>query len=70
MTIEEAEAHIGDGVVYAPAYGEREDGVITSVTRTHVFVMYAGDLHSKATSPGDLFLLAAALAPTNGDTTP
>ena len=59
MTIDQCRAHIGDGVVYDPGHGEREDGVITSVSATHAFVRYSGDQHSKATDPADLTLLAA-----------
>lgn len=34
-----------------------EDGVITSVNDTYVFVQYVGDRHSKATRPEDLEFL-------------
>lgn len=61
MTLTEAAAHIGSGVVYIPEHGAREDGVITSVTSRWVFVRYAGDAGSKATNPGDLTLLAAGV---------
>lgn len=37
----------------------KEDGMITSVNDTYVFVRYAGDQHSKATSPEDLELLCS-----------
>lgn len=57
MTVDEARRHIGHGVVYCNAYGEREDGVITSVGETLVFVRYVGDQSSKATNPRDLTLL-------------
>lgn len=59
MTLNEARNHIGDGVVYAPSHGRREDGVITGVSDRYAFVRYAGDGHSKATDPADLTLLAA-----------
>ena len=58
MTLDEARGHIGDGVVYTPSHGDREDGVITSVSDSMVFVLYAGDRYSKATNPADLELLA------------
>lgn len=48
---------VGAGVVYtSPAGGE--DGVITSVNDTYVFVRYRGDFGSKATRPEDLRPLA------------
>ena len=59
MTIEEAHAHIGDGVVYAPAHGEREEGTITSVNDRFVFVRYGSRRTSAATDPAALFLLAS-----------
>ena len=52
MTLEEAREHVGSGVVY-----RGEDGTITSVNDSFVFVRYGSDQHSKATSPGDLQLL-------------
>lgn len=58
MTIDEAKRNIGAGVVYSPEHGQREDGVITSVSDRLVFVRYRGDSGSKATHPGDLKLLA------------
>ena len=61
MTIEEARAHIGDGVVYTPAHGEPEDGVITSVNDRFVFVRYGSRQTSAATEPDALFLLAGIL---------
>jgi len=54
VTLDEARALVGCGVVYTPGHGPREDGVITSVGDRLVFVRYAGDAASKATSPGDL----------------
>jgi hypothetical protein len=60
MTIEEARAAVGSGVVYTPAHGPREDGVITSVGPGPdglVFVRYASDTGSKGTRPADLTLL-------------
>lgn len=58
MTTDEARRHIGDGVVYQPAHGPAEDGVITSVSDTRAFVLYRGNLAAKATDPADLTLLA------------
>jgi hypothetical protein len=54
VTLDEAREHIGNGVVYDPGYGLKEDGVITSVKDPYVFVRYRGDQHSKATIPADL----------------
>lgn len=46
----------GEGVVYTPQYGPREDGVVTSVGREVVFVRYkATAVNGTATFPGDLF---------------
>ena len=59
MTIDEAREHIGEAVVYTALDPvSQEDGVITSVANTIVFVRYTGDHHSKATYPRDLDLLA------------
>jgi hypothetical protein len=58
MTLDDARAHVGDGVVYRPAHGAREQGVITSVNDAYVFVRYGADQGSKATRPADLQLLA------------
>ena len=51
MAATTADFAVGDGVVYAPAHGVREDGVVTGVDDRYVFVRYAGDEHSKATRP-------------------
>lgn len=58
MTIDEARSHIGDGVVYATGFSPPEDGVITGVSASMVFVRYKDDLHAKGTDPADLTLLA------------
>lgn len=48
----------GEGVVYTPQYGPREDGVVTSVGRAVVFVRYKPmQVNGTATYPGDLFKL-------------
>jgi hypothetical protein len=57
MTLNEARAHIGDGVVYRTAYGRTEDGVITSVSDRFVFVRYEGRWQSESTEPASLSLL-------------
>lgn len=58
MTLEQARAHIGDGVVYDPGFGgPKEDGTITGTSETSVFVRYAGDVGAKGTRPEDLSLL-------------
>lgn len=58
MTLDEARAHIGDGVVYATGFSPPEDGVITGVSASLVFVRYSGQAHAKGTDPADLTLLA------------
>lgn len=59
MTIAEAERHIGAGVIYRPYPGApAEDGEITSVSASYVFVQFTGDRHRKACRPADLELLA------------
>lgn|GEM_PF-3796632 len=46
----------GEGVVYTPQYGPREDGVVTSVGVGVVFVRYkVAQVNGTATYPGDLF---------------
>ena len=59
MTIDEARAHVGDGVLYRPRCGHTEEGVITRVSGTWVFVDY-GQGASQATDPADLELLAGS----------
>ena len=54
ITIEQASANIGRGVIYRRPYCEAEQGTITSVSETTVFVRYLGDMHSKGTYPSDL----------------
>jgi hypothetical protein len=62
MTIAQAREHVGDGVVYEPYPGApREDGHITSVNDTYVFVRYVGDRASKATPPERLALALEAI---------
>lgn len=58
MTLNEARAHIGAGVVYHPGHGAPEDGEIVRVSDLYVFVLFAGDRTPKATPPGALTLLA------------
>jgi hypothetical protein len=58
ITLDEARSRIGDGVVYYSPGHRREDGTVTSVNDTYVFVRYAGDSHSKATHPRDLEFLS------------
>lgn len=52
--IEPTEGDIGRAVVYRPAGGDLEDGIIRSFNDRFVFVQYKGDLHSKATRRNDL----------------
>ena len=58
VTLDEARAHIGAGVVYNPGHGAREDGEIVRVSDHYVFVLFVGDRTPKATPPGALALLA------------
>lgn len=64
MTLDEAAAHIGAGVVYAPYpyRGRKEKGVITSVNSSWVFVRYGADSSEpgrvQATDPAQLTLIA------------
>lgn len=60
MTLDEARANIGAGVVYRPHPGRVEEGVITSVGVRFVFVQYWDDAWSKATAPEQLTLLTLA----------
>jgi hypothetical protein len=66
VTIDEAREHIGDRVVYASGYNPPENGVITGVSRTSVFVRFDGALHAKGTDPADLTLLAGEAATAAG----
>ena len=59
MTLDEACAHIGAGVVYNPGHGRPEDGEIVRVSDLYVFVVFAGDRTPKATPPGALTLILA-----------
>lgn len=58
MTLDEARAQVGAGVVYRPhPDAPAEDGTITSVNDQYVFVLYVGDRAPKATRAEDLTLL-------------
>lgn len=58
MTLAEARARIGAGVVYRPHSGaQAEAGFITRVTDSYVFVHYVGDRAPKATRAEDLEFL-------------
>lgn len=49
------DAHPGDAVIYRPHPGApAEDGNITAVNGTYVFVRFVGDRQSKACRPEDL----------------
>ena len=54
ITIEQARANIGRGVIYRRPYCEAEQGTITGVSETTVFVRYLRDMHPKGTYPSDL----------------
>ena len=65
MTLDEACAHVGHGVVYRPRSEYRpwadppgERGVIASVGHVWVFVAYGTGSTPAATDPADLTLLA------------
>lgn len=59
MTLDEARAQVGAGVVYRPHPGApAEDGEIVRVTARWVFVRYRGDTHPKATAAEQLTLLS------------
>ena len=63
MTIDEARAHIGDGVIFHPRDTIWvEEGTITSVNDRWVFVRYGRSRTSAATDPADLTLLAGEVA--------
>lgn len=59
MTLDEARAHINETVVYESGAGT-EEGVITYVGPTWVFVRFGADQHSKACYPATLRLMAVA----------
>lgn len=56
MTLDQARAEIGRGVVYHSSHDTHEHGRIRSVGDRFVFVVYDGDHHAKATDPGMLTL--------------
>lgn len=61
MTLEQARQNIGGGVVYRPfPSAPAEDGTITRVSDSYVFVWYVGDRTPKATRAEDLTLLGDA----------
>lgn len=60
MTLDEVRDNVGSGVIFTPAHGDREDGVITGASSRFAFVRYRGDQHAKATDPANLILLAGS----------
>lgn len=61
MTLDEARQNIGADVVFrGGASTEDENGVITSVNDTYVFVRYSDGWSSQATRPEDLTLVGGA----------
>lgn len=59
MTLEEARANIGAGVVYQPyPMAHSEEGTIVRVTDRFAFVRYSGEFSPKATAVESLTLLA------------
>lgn len=63
MTLDEARERIGAKVVYRAPHVRRdepgEEGVITSVNQTMVFVRYGSSAFSAATFPADLEAVSA-----------
>lgn len=58
MTLDEAREGIGLLVVYRRPHCAVEQGVITSVNDTYVFVRYGAQVGSAATDPADLQFLS------------
>jgi hypothetical protein len=61
MTIDEARAHIGDGVIWRPSGGgtdSTEEGAITSVSDRWVYVRFTAALTGVPIDPAYLTLLA------------
>jgi hypothetical protein len=57
MTIDEARNHVGELVIYRPKWDTfTEEGVITSVNDSFIFVRYSESQTSQATYPDDLTL--------------
>lgn len=54
ITPKEARSNVGRAVVYKPAHGSPERGVITGSSARFVFVEYAPGRGGVATSPDDL----------------
>lgn len=54
MTLKEAAANVGARVVYTPAHGARETGVIKAVGSRFVHVAYGNETTAKATRAEDL----------------
>lgn len=59
MTLAQAARLIGRVVVYNPPVGDRETGVISSVSGKYVFVCYGIDRTPRATDPERLVLAGA-----------
>lgn len=63
MTLDQARKSIGRQVVYRQRYSAAvEQGEITSVNSTFVFVRYDGDQHAKATAASELELSVGGLS--------
>ena len=61
MTLTEAAERIGSGVIYRPhPSAPAEDGEITKVNGSFVFVLFVGDRHPKACRAEDLSPLRGA----------
>lgn len=57
MTLDEARAHTGEKVLYSARPGQADEGVISSVNETYVFVRYGRQQTATATRPEDLTLM-------------
>lgn len=62
MTLAEASDHVRSKVIYRPPHVPREasgeEGIITSVNTSYVFVRYGADVGSMATPPDRIELVA------------
>lgn len=58
ISLGQAAAAIGAGVVYRPQHGPAEDGEIVAVNDRYVMVLYRGDRTAKATRAEDLSFLS------------
>jgi len=62
ISLSQAAAAVGAGVVYRPVHGPAEDGTIVAVNDRYVMVLYVGDRTAKATRAEDLSFLSLGRA--------